>query len=164
MIWKKIQEYDYSINELGQVKNDLTGRILKNILGSHGYYCVVLCKDGKKKHFSIHRLLCKCFKENEYSEELFVDHIDRNRLNNNLNNLRMVNHRENICNQTKKKNRSSIFKGVYFNTTKNKWQVAITFNYKQIYIGRYETELEAAKAYNDYIDQNNLQYYSKNIF
>jgi hypothetical protein len=161
MIWKKIDDYDYSINELAQIRNDLTGRILKNQMNDKGYFNIVLFKDGKKKHFRIHRLLCKCFKD-DFSDELFVDHINKDKLDNRLENLRMVTKAQNNKNRDSYKDSSSKYKGVYFDKNNNKWKASITINYKQIYIGRYQTELEAAQAYNNYIDQNNLQYYSKN--
>jgi len=164
MIWKKIQEYDYSINEEGQVKNDKTGKILKGWFRKDGYHQICLIDNNKnKRKFYIHRLLAKNFLEN-YSDELFVDHIDRNPSNNSLINLRMVNHQENICNQNKHKNCSSIYKGVYYFKRVNKWNSQIQINGKRISLGHFISQEEAAKAYNEYIDQNNLQYYSKNIF
>jgi len=163
MIWKKIQEYDYSINEEGEVRNDLTGIIRKNHLDKYGYFIIYLYKNNYRKEFRIHRLLCKYFKE-DYSEELQVDHIDKNRQNNNLNNLRMVTPQQNASNRNKQKNSSSKYKGVCFKKNEKKWQARITINLKTIQIGYFNTQEEAAKAYNDYIDQNNLEYYSKNIF
>jgi len=165
MIWKKINDYDnYSISEEGQVRNDLTGYILKNRIDKDGYFTVALSKNSNRKDLKIHRLLCKCFKD-DFQEYLQVDHIDKNRQNNNLENLRMVNNQQNSSNQNKtKSNTTSKYKGVSFNKATKKWTAMIQNNLKAIFLGRYETELEAAKAYNDYIDQNNLEYYSKNIF
>jgi hypothetical protein len=162
MNWIKIDDYDYSINELGEIKIDKSGKIMKNHLNNRGYYSVSLSKNGKKKNFLLHRLLAKYFLEN-YSEDLYVDHIDKNRQNNNLENLRMVNNQQNTSNQTKQKNCSSIYKGVHFFKRVNKWQSYIMIYYKRIHLGYFDTELEAAQTYNNYIDENNLIYYSKNI-
>jgi len=160
-MWKKIDDYDYSININGEVRNNKTGKILKGWINRKGYYKVGLSKNDKRKIFTIHRLLYKYFKD-DYQEELDIDHIDKNRKNNNLENLRMVNNQQNSCNRTKQKNCSSIYKGVHFDKSRNKWQSYIYINYKKIQLGCYQTQEEAAKAYNDYIDENNLTYYSKN--
>lgn len=163
MDWKKIEDYDYSINENGEIRNNLTGYILKNYTDIHGYYYTMLYKNRKGKTFRIHRLLAKYFLP-DFQEELQVDHKDRDKTNNNLNNLRIVTHRENLCNQAKHKKCSSKYKGVTFDKNRNKFQASITINYKAIFLGRYKTEEEAAEAYNKYIDDNNLEYYPKNIF
>ena len=162
MEWKKIEDYDYSINENGQVRNDKTGNILKATLDSIGYYGVKLYKNSEAKTFRIHRLLGKYFLE-DFNEISQVDHIDRNRTNNNLDNLRMVSQQQNIWNTTKQKNCTSIYKGVYHYKRTNKWIAAITINKKRIHLGCYDKELEAAQSYNKYLEENNLEYYPKNI-
>jgi len=160
-MWKKIDDYDYSININGEVRNDKTGKIKKNQMNDKGYYSIMLYNNGKCKFFRIHRLLAKYFLP-DYQEDMFVDHIDRNPLNNKLDNLRIVNKQQNQCNQTKQKNCSSIYKGVHFDKSRNKWQSYIQMNYKRIHLGRYQTELEAAQKYNEYIEKNNLEFYPKN--
>lgn len=80
-----------------------------------------------------------------------VDHIDRNKLNNKRENLRIVSHRENIANTEPKKNKISKYKGVSYNNTekrRKKWIAACEYNGKRITIGRFFTEKEAALAYN----------------
>ena len=162
MNWIKIEDYNYSINENGEVRNDKTEKFKKSALDRKGYYYVSLWKNNKIKCFRIHRLLAKYFLP-DYNEELDVDHIDRNRTNNNLSNLRMINHRDNTCNQSKKINCSSIYKGVTFDKQNHKWMAKIMINYKNIFLGRFNTQVEAAQAYNKYIEDNNLDFYSKNI-
>ena len=48
----------------------------------------------------------------------------------------------------KLKNTTSKYMGVYFDRTRNKWATKINFNKKSVYIGRFNTEIEAALAYN----------------
>ena len=55
----------------------------------YGYLTVHLYINKKKVHKTIHRLVAKTFLP-DFSEKLQVDHIDGNRLNNDLSNLRMV--------------------------------------------------------------------------
>ena len=58
-----------------------------------------LYKDGKRKHFKLHRLLAETFIPNPNDYKI-VDHIDRDRLNNNLCNLRWTTSSENNFNRT----------------------------------------------------------------
>ena len=89
----------YQINRLGQVKSIATGssrkigQILKPGKTAHGYLNVTLCKDGVVKAYSIHRLLGLQFIPNPENKPT-IDHIDRNRQNNSLENLRWATRKE----------------------------------------------------------------------
>jgi hypothetical protein len=135
--------------------NDKTGRILKKGLDGNGYELVSLCNNGKKKTFQIHILVAEAYLEKN-EDSYVIDHIDRNKLNNNVSNLRYVTIQINSRNRTKKTNCSSIYKGVYWYKRDKKWVVKIHIDYKEIYLGRYKTELEAGYVYNEYITNNNL--------
>lgn len=76
-----------------------------------------------------------------------VDHRDRNGLNNTRSNLRICTRTQNLSNQRKKKNCSSLFKGASWNKVKKKWQSRIGINHKQKHLGYFDDEIEAAKAY-----------------
>lgn len=78
----------------------------------------------------------------------YIDHIDRNKLNNRIENLRNVVHQQNQWNRSKSKNSSSQYKGVTWDKQTNKWMVQIKINKKQIHLGRFTNEIDAAKAYN----------------
>ena len=60
------------------------------------------------------------------------------------------------------KNCISIFKGVSFDKTRNKWYCQITINKKSKHLGRFENEIDAAKKYNEYIIENKLEGYILN--
>lgn len=98
----EIQGYeDYLIYENGNIKNKKTGRILKHINGR--YMRVSLRKNKKQKTFYIHRLLGLAFipnPNNYYS----IDHIDMDKHNNNLDNLRWANRDTQMNNRTIKTN------------------------------------------------------------
>jgi hypothetical protein len=84
-----------------------------------------------------------------------VDHIDGNGLNNDPNNLRIASRLENIRNQRKKSgNRSSKYKGVNFYKRYSKWQSRATVNYKAVSLGYFDTEIEAALAYDKFVKEN----------
>ena len=66
-----------------------------------------------------------------------IDHIDRNKQNNNMNNLRIVTNQENNFNKNAKG----------FTKSKNKYRAYINLNNQQFYLGTFNTEEEAHKAY-----------------
>jgi hypothetical protein len=77
-----------------------------------------------------------------------VDHIDRNGLNNQSNNLRIVNASQNAANKRISPYRkSSQYKGVYYNKEKGKFQAQIQVNYIKINLGYFEDEIKAAEVY-----------------
>jgi len=75
-----------------------------------------------------------------------TDHKDGNGLNNKRDNLRVCNSNQNQHNRRKHKTGSSKYKGVRLTPT-GKWQARIKFHSKEIYIGSFDFEIDAAKAY-----------------
>lgn len=82
------------------------------------------------------------------SGNMEIDHIDGNGLNNQRKNLRQATGSQNMRNQKPRIGFSSKFKGVTWSSGHNKWQSQIGVNYKTKWLGYYETEIEAARAYN----------------
>jgi hypothetical protein len=77
----------------------------------------------------------------------YIDHIDRNSLNNNIENLRESTQSQNCANKHKNTNNTSGFKGVTFNKRNNKWQAQIMVQYKHIILGFFDNVEDGAKAY-----------------
>ena len=96
MAWKKIkQNENYSINENGEIRNDKTNKILSQTLNSgNGYMCIDLYCGNKRTKYCVHRLLAEAFLPNPESKPC-IDHIDGNRQNNALENLRWATYSEN---------------------------------------------------------------------
>ena len=105
-IWKDIPEYEglYQISNYGQIKS-LTfinkqckkkrEKILKSYINNRGYKIIKLTKNKTKKAFFIHRLVAENFIDNlENKKE--VNHIDGNKLNNNVKNLEWCTRSENM--------------------------------------------------------------------
>ena len=76
-----------------------------------------------------------------------VDHINGNGLDNRKANLRLCTRAQNQMNSIKRTGKSSIFKGVSWHKNAWKWRANIKINQKDIHIGYFDTELEAAEAY-----------------
>lgn len=86
----------YSIDEDGNVFNKKTGKKLKGSISEGGYKYYRLSINNKKTMFYAHRLVAMNFIDNPLNLPV-VNHIDGNKLNNNINNLEWVSYSENIC-------------------------------------------------------------------
>jgi hypothetical protein len=98
--------------------------------------------DGDYINIKMHRVIINC------NKGLFVDHINHNKLDNRKDNLRACTLRQNAMNSIPRNSCSSIYKGVSFHKVNKKWVAYININMKYTYLGSFNTELEAAKAYN----------------
>ena len=98
---------------------------------------------GKIKMVSIHRQIM------DFPEGRIVDHKDNNTLDNRRSNLRLATYSQNAFNRAKVKTKtSSRYIGVYFEKTTGRWTVKIrTGRGKRLWLGRYDSEIDAAKAY-----------------
>lgn len=83
----------FGINRHGDVKNLKTGRLISSYVGIDLYEHIVLCMKGRRYRKRVHRLMAEVYLNNCR----VVDHIDGNKSNNDLTNLRAVTHSENIA-------------------------------------------------------------------
>lgn len=82
-------------------------------------------------------------------EGLFIDHINRDPLDNRRKNLRYCTTSQNLMNRGVQKNNTTGYKGVVFDRRGRKnWFAKIRFQYKVFYLGYHSTAEEAAIAYN----------------
>lgn len=149
-----IKDYEglYQINRLGVVKSlsryDASGhlrveKILKTIVNIDGYCYVPLTKNKKLKNFKIHCLLYKtfiCDYDNRYFQ---IDHINRIRTDNRLENLVLGTIRDNHNNRT---NQSLHGCGVIIKYN-SKYQSFININNKKIHLGVFRTPQQAHSKY-----------------
>ena len=95
---------NYLIHDDGRVESlNGKGLFLKPTSDCWEYHRVFLCKDGKKKAMSVHRLVAKAYIYNPENKPE-VDHIDRDRVNNHVSNLRWVTRSENNLNKGVQRN------------------------------------------------------------
>jgi hypothetical protein len=133
-------EGEYAVTENGKVWSYRWSRWISSHI-VNGYHMVNLKKNFKQERRYIHRLVAQAFIDNPKCKE-HVDHIDGNRLNSNLDNLRWVTRSENMQNQRS-------VKGYCWSKKAEKWQATICVDGKLIYLGYYDTEDEARQAYLD---------------
>jgi len=141
-----ILEYpNYAISTCGQVLNINTGRILKPGINNAGYYYVNLYKNNIVISINVHKLMSKAFLDNPENKKC-CDHIDRNKKNNNILNLRYATYSENSKNKSIYKNNTSSCPGVSFKKKCNKWRVEITINGKRKNAGYYDNFNDAVTS------------------
>jgi len=94
-IWKDVLGYEglYKVSNLGRVVSKR--KILKGWECVNGYWLYRLCKNGKTRQFSAHRLVAINFLPADLNRN-YVNHIDGDKLNNNLDNLEWCTNSENI--------------------------------------------------------------------
>lgn len=131
-------EEHYTINELGEVYSKYRKRLLIPTI-SHGYLTIELWVDGLRKRVRLHRLIAIQFIPNPNNYPI-IDHIDRNKLNNSIENLRWTNYSINNRNFIRPNNSG------YTNIRKTKfgtYQVIIGLGNKDVYYKAYKTLDEA---------------------
>ncbi len=101
-----------------------------------------LSRNPKQRRLHMHRLIMGL----QPGDTRQIDHINGNGLNNKQSNLRICTNQQNGANSKKRKGTSK-FKGVCWNKNRQKWQAAITVKRKSIYLGLFNSEFDAATAY-----------------
>ena len=102
-MWKTVKYNNkYEVSDTGIVRKKDSQRTLSGCISS-GYRSVKLTSENsKQQRFYVHRLVAEHFIPNEDKKKTFVNHIDGNKLNNNVNNLEWVSPRENNLHYYKK--------------------------------------------------------------
>lgn len=141
-IFKKIENNEnYSVSNLGRVRDDITGRFLKGTLHNKGYTQISL--DGK--HYLIHRLVAIAFILNPDNKSC-IDHINSIKIDNRIDNIRWATGTENNQNQKIRKDNTSGTKGVYWNKRDKKWIAQIYIDKKKVNLGSFDNIEDAIKA------------------
>ena len=144
--WIKINDFDYYVSNIGNVRHINNNNNRKLYLDKDGYCCVTLKKNKSSFSRKVHRLVATAFITNDENKPE-IDHIDGNKTNNTISNLRWVTRIEN-ANAYRKlhKNNSSGHNNIYYDNTRNKYYLQKSHNGKNNFYGRYNTLEEAIKA------------------
>ena len=146
--YRAVEEYPgYQISNLGNLI-DLNGYHKEVYINNNGHYAVGLKnKDNKYRSVTIHALVAIAFLNHvPNGHNLIVIHGDLGKLNNNLDNLKIVSSRSNI----KKYNyhdKTSKYIGVSLDKKSGKYRARISIKGKQKNLGLFVDQLEAAEAY-----------------
>lgn len=150
-IWKSIPGYEglYEASDMGNFRSIKNGiiKILKPRFFWTGYVSIQLSKNSKHKTFTGHKLVWLAF-NGEIPDNYVIDHIDMNKSNNNLSNLRLLTNRENtICcyADRRKKNKTTskyqnVVRRLSHNHDKIYWCAYSNIAGKMRYIGNYKEE------------------------
>lgn len=159
-IWVSVLGYEglYEVSNLGMVKSlpkngkgGHNGILLKQSKNTKGYLCVDLCGGIKNIKRLVHRIVYESFFG---KTDLQIDHIiEGNKQDNRLCNLQAVSNRYNTSKYQSSKKTSSKFIGVSWDKFSNKWVSKIRINKKQRNLGRFVNEIDAANAYNLYLNK-----------
>ena len=116
--WRDVEGYEgkYQVSNWGNVRSlnynnmGFANNLKPNDKITGGYLCVYLRKNNKTKQYKIHRLVAETFIPN-FENKLCVNHIDGNKLNNNVDNLEWCTSSEN----NKHAYRCGLKKGTWLN-------------------------------------------------
>ena len=120
---------EYLIYEDGRVWSKKSNKFLKPTTGGIGYKQVMLCNEGKHKRHSIHRLIALHYIPNPQNKPC-VDHINRIKTDNRLENLRWATVSENGQNRTINKDNKSGHKNICYDKHENRWRFQKYINNK----------------------------------
>jgi hypothetical protein len=93
------------------------------------------------KHLTMHRFIMNAQKGQE------VDHVNHNTLDNRRCNLRLCSHIQNMQNMKPYEKAASEYKGVTWDKERKKWRAKLCIGRKQVFSFRYNSEIDAAKAF-----------------
>ena len=146
----EIQGYpNYLIFPEGYVVNS-KGKILKSNLTNMGYEKIILYNKGKGKTINIHRLVAEHYIPNPENKPE-VDHIDRNKCNNDVRNLRWVTQSENNQNKDIISTNKTGIKHISYNKRDNIWTYIKEINKKRIVFSNRNKNIVLWIKFYDYI-------------
>lgn len=98
----------------------------------------------------------------EFSK-LNIDHINGNKSDNRIENLRESTMAQNLKNFGKPRDNKSGFKGVHFDKARNKWLAQARLNGKSFHLGRYDSAIDASHAYNEFAKRHHGEFLHRSL-
>lgn len=125
------------IGRSNMIKNSIVGCVNKS-----GYKIVTF----NSKSYRLHRLIW-IYVFGHIPENFYIDHINGNKIDNRLENLRLATNSQNQQNRPAPKNSTSGYRGITWHKQAKKWMARICCNKKRITIGFFDTAEQAYAAY-----------------
>tara|TARA_R110002167_G_C12361051_1_gene623164 strand:- start:54 stop:620 length:567 start_codon:yes stop_codon:yes gene_type:complete len=143
LVWK---DGASSINNKSRVAGSVAGTV-----NTQGYLVISMWSKGNYLLYRAHRIVWFL----NYGEvPSLLDHINRNKLDNRVENLRPTTHSLNGRNTNKRVRVTSKYKGVYYNKINKSYTSSIRANNKMTHIGTSKSEKELAEMYDKWIEEN----------
>lgn len=143
-IWKDIKGYEgfYKISNFGNVYSVRAKKMLRKSYGKNGYIKYTFSVGFVQKTFRAHQLVVMAFIDENHKglNGYVIDHINRNKHDNRVSNLRVVTYRENCINKERENMVGVSADGKYYRATINHKGVSY-------YLGYFNTALEAHNKY-----------------
>lgn len=143
-LWRDFvfKEQPFAVSNKGRIKtfnyrNSGREELIKQQINPFGYYTVVL---QRKLHF-VHGLVAKYFIGDS---ELTVNHIDGDKLNNDVSNLEYISNRANVCHDLIRRDKLI---GAHYRKRDGFWVSEIKIGNDRIWLGAYRTQIEAHESY-----------------
>lgn len=164
----------HEVSNKGSIRN-LSGRPLKPWIGTTGYLTLKMHIGGVRKNIKLHRLVAQTFIPNPHNLPC-VNHIDGNKLNNEVGNLEWCTHESNMRHASKtglikkhprttgkKLSQSSDYHNVTWDKGRQRWVAGVTHQKKVHMQRRFKTEKEAALHVNHILDTMGLHDRPRNV-
>ena len=123
-------------------RSNMTKGSVAGCLHKSGYMVVTI----NSKTYKLHRIIW-IYMFNVIPDEFYIDHINGNKVDNRLQNLRLATNHQNQQNRPAPKNSSSGYRGVNWHKQMNKWMARICHNKQRKIIGYFDTPEDAYAAY-----------------
>ena len=180
--WKDIPNYEgYQASDLGNIRSKdriveqkngrkylQKGRLMSKNSNGNGYLSVMLSFKGRKSFRRyVHRLVALTFLKGD--ESLHVDHINFDKSDNKVSNLRFVTQRENnhFYQESVKENNTCEYIGVVYSKEKDLYFSTFSVNGDNYNLGSYKVAEDAKKAYDEalknWLDKKELPYLKKRV-
>lgn len=161
-VWKAIPDLlYYEVSNLGNIRSFkgrkntklLTPRDIKVAIRGIRYKRRYFHTSNKKYsdkeiNFKISRLVWEVF-VGPIPDKYIIDHIDRNSLNDSLDNLRLATLSQNVFNSKRYSSHKNIHRGICYRKSRNKWEASLNVDKKKRYLGLFKSFEEAKKVYEE---------------